>query len=99
MELYLISGKKTPEKNFVKYCRNIVIQFHDYFLGLWLQIVVPDFGKDRVFFYEIEIATTRSTHIFVFAQFFFHFRGLIVNCVEYYLRDTIRLKPLCRTHN
>ena len=49
MELYLISGKKTPEKNFVKYCRNIVIQFNDYFLGLWLQIEVPDFGKDRVF--------------------------------------------------
>ena len=47
-----------------------MIQFHDYFLGLWLQIVVPDFGKDRVFFYEIEIATTRSTHIFVFTQFF-----------------------------
>ena len=66
VELYLLSGKK----NFVKYCRNIVIQFHDYFLGLWLQIVVPDFGKDRVFFYEIEIATTRSTHIFVFTQFF-----------------------------
>ena len=70
MELYLISGKKTPEKNFVKYCRNIVIQSYDYFLGLWLQIVVPDFGKDRVFFMKLRLQPL-VVHIYLFLHSFF----------------------------
>ena len=49
-----------------------MIQFHDYFLGLWLQIVVPDFGKDRVFFMKLRLQPL-VVHIYLFLHSFFPF--------------------------